>query len=58
MRQAKWWRRMVAWALVGLLVVGLWATPGWARKVEYEEPKPTEGEIAGLLVALLRGKLR
>jgi hypothetical protein len=25
MRQAKWWRRMVAWALVVVLVVGLWA---------------------------------
>ena len=30
----------------------LWATPGWARKLKEEKPKPTEGEIAGLLVAL------
>ncbi len=52
MRQAKWGRRMVAWALVGVLVVGLWATPGWARKSKEEKPKPTDGEIAGLLVAL------
>jgi hypothetical protein len=49
MQEAKWWRRMVAWALVGVLMVGLWATPGWAKK---GKPKPTEGEIAGLLVAL------
>ncbi len=49
MRQAKWWRRMVAWALVVVLMVGLWGTPGWARE---EKPKPTEGEMAGLLVAL------
>jgi HEAT repeat protein len=51
MRQGKW-RRMVAWALVGVLVVGLWATPGWAKKPKEEKPKPTEGEMAGLLVAL------
>ena len=43
---------MVAWALVGVLMIMLWATPGWARKPKEEKPKPTEGEIAGLLVAL------
>ena len=43
---------MVAWALVGVLMVELWATPGWARKPKEEKPKPTEGEIAGLLVTL------
>jgi HEAT repeat protein len=53
MRQVKWWQRMMAWALVGVLIVGLWATPGWAKKPKEEErPKPTEGEIIGLLVAL------
>jgi uncharacterized protein (UPF0147 family) len=51
MRQSKW-RSMVAWALVGVLIVGLWATPGWARKQKEEKPKPIDGEIAGLLVAL------
>lgn len=51
MRQAKGWRGMVAWALVGVLVVALWATPGWARKPK-EKPKPIDGEIAGLLVAI------
>jgi hypothetical protein len=48
---------MVAWALVGLLLVGLLlppgATPGWARKPKQpEKPKPIAGEVAGLLVAL------
>ncbi len=52
MWQAKWWRRMMAWALVGVLVVRLWATPGWPKKPKEEKPKPTEREIAGLLVAL------
>ena len=51
MQQSKW-RRMVAWALVGVLMVALWATPGWARKPKEEKLKPIEGEIAGLLVAL------
>ena len=52
MQQSNGWRRMVAWALVGVLMVVLWATPGLARKPKEEKPKPTEGEIAGLLVAL------
>ncbi len=51
MRQAKWWRS-VAWALVVLLMLGLWATPGWAKKPKVEKPKPIDGEIAGLLVAI------
>jgi hypothetical protein len=51
MWQVKLWWRMVAWALVGVLVVGLWATPGWAKK-KLEKPKPIDGEIAGLLVAI------
>jgi hypothetical protein len=34
-------KRMVAWALVGVLMVGLWATPGWARKPKEEKLKPT-----------------
>jgi hypothetical protein len=30
-------------ALVGVLMVGLWATPGWAKKAKEEEkPKPIE----------------
>jgi hypothetical protein len=32
--------------------VGLWAMPGWARKAKEEKPKPIDGEIAGLLVAI------
>jgi hypothetical protein len=51
MRQVKW-QRMVAWALVGVLMVGLWAMPGWARKPKEEKPKPIDGEIPGLLVAI------
>ena len=33
---------MVAWALVGVLVVGLWATLGWAKKPKVENPKPID----------------
>jgi HEAT repeat protein len=55
MRQAKGWQQMVAWALVGVLVVGWWALPGWAAggwKPEKEMLKPAEGEVAGLLAAV------
>ncbi len=31
MQQSNAWRRMVAWALVGVLIVELWATSEWAR---------------------------
>jgi HEAT repeat protein len=52
MQRTTGWARMVAWVLVGLLLVGLWATPGGARQSKEEKPKPTEAQIAGLLAAL------
>ena len=36
----------------GLGAGGAVATPGWAKKPKDGKLKPTEGEIAGLLVAL------
>ena len=36
----------------GVLMVGLWAMPGWARKTREEKPKSTDGKILGLLVAI------
>ena len=42
MRQANWWQRMGAWALVGVLMVGLWAMPGWARRSIEEKLKLIE----------------
>jgi hypothetical protein len=32
---------------VGVLMVGLWATPGWARKPKEEKPKPMVEDVVG-----------
>jgi hypothetical protein len=45
MRIVKAWQRMMAWALVGVLMGMLWATPGLVKKPE--KPRPIDGEIAG-----------
>jgi hypothetical protein len=52
MRRTTGWARRVAWVLVGLLLVSLWAAPGEARQPKEEKPKPTEAQMTGLLVAL------
>jgi hypothetical protein len=43
---------MVAWVLVDLLLVGLWAAPGGARQPNAEKPKPTDAQMTGLLAVL------